>query len=434
MADPASGFQLEASLLEGTLDCVHCGLCLSACPTYRITGRENSSPRGRVYLMRGVAEGAIELGPLFAEELALCLGCRACESECPSGVQFGAMLEKGRAAVAEAGLARGWGPRLEGFALRHVLVHPRRLHGLISLLGLAQGLALDRLAGLLLPFIRRARSLLPRIAPASERQRLPAFTPARGECRGRVALLEGCVMPELFGHVNRATVRVLAENGYDVVVPRQQGCCGALHAHAGDLSTARELAEQNLAAFAAEEYGPLDAVVSNSAGCGAALREVQQWLPGRGEDLAAKVRDVCEWLDEVGLVPPAGRLVARVCYDDPCHLVHAQGVGAAPRRLLGEIEGLELVGHADAESCCGAAGTYNLLNPVMSAEVLRPKLDALEAAAPDWIASGNPGCLLQLRAGVEERGLGARVVHPVELLDYAYGNAQAQAEDGLAQR
>jgi glycolate oxidase iron-sulfur subunit len=420
MSESTTLLDLDPSILDDSLDCVHCGLCLSACPTYRVTGRENSSPRGRIYLLRGVAEGKIELGGLVAEELALCLGCRACETECPSGVEFGAMLEKGRAAVTESGLRRGWGARIELFALRRILAYPRRLHAFVSLLGLAQRLRVDRLAAIVLPFTAPARSLLPRVPAASERRRLPAFTPARGKRRGRVALLEGCVMAELFGDVNRATVRVLARNGYDVVVPAEQGCCGALHAHAGDRATACRLAERNIDAFAAPGGEPVDAVVSNSAGCGAALREIDQWLPGRGEALVARVRDVCEWLDEVGLRPPEGSLPARVCYDDPCHLVHAQGIAAAPRRVLNAIPGLELVAHADAQSCCGAAGTYNLLQVEMSRQVLAPKLDALAAADPDWIASGNPGCLLQLRAGVEARGMRAGVVHPVQLLDRAY--------------
>ena len=420
MSENAVRLDLDPSILDGSLDCVHCGLCLSACPTYRVTGRENSSPRGRIYLLRGVAEGKIELGGLVAEELGLCLGCRACETECPSGVEYGAMLEKGRAAVAEAGLRRGWGARVERFALRRILTYPWRLHALVSFLGLAQRLGLDRLTTAALPFLAPATSLLPRVPAASERRRLPAFTPAEGERRGRVALLEGCVMAELFGEINRATVRVLARNGFDVLVPPEQGCCGALHAHAGDPSTAAKLAEKNIMAFAMPGGEPVDAVVSNSAGCGAALREVGQWLPGRGEALASRVRDVCEWLDEVGLRSPAGSVPGRVCYDDPCHLVHAQGVAEAPRRILAAIPDLEQVDHADAKSCCGAAGTYNLLQVEMSEQVLAPKLDALADADPDWIASGNPGCLLQLAAGADARGLRASVVHPVQLLDRAY--------------
>ncbi|RIL07654.1 MAG: glycolate oxidase, partial [Proteobacteria bacterium] len=249
------------------------------------------------------------------------------------------------------------------------------------------------------------------------RRALPALVPAQGERRGRVGLFVGCVMPELFGDVHAATVRVLARNGFEVVVPRGQGCCGALHAHAGDPAFAHALAARNADAFAA---AGVDAVVVNSAGCGAAMREAGHWLPGRGERLAQSVRDVCELLDEAGLRAPTGRVAGTVCYDDPCHLVHGQGVKDAPRRLLAKIDGLALVAHDDPTSCCGAAGIYNLTHAEMSRAVLARKMAALAAADPDWIASGNPGCLAQLRSGVREAGLRARVVHPVELLDRAY--------------
>jgi len=370
--------------------------------------------------MRGAAEGAIEFGDLLTDELGLCLGCRACESACPAGVAYGAMLEKGRHFIAEKGLRKGLAPRLEAFALRHVLAHPRRLHGLVSLLGLLQRTGLDRLGAILLPGLSGAKSLLPRIPVSSARRPLPRVTPAQGERRGRVALLEGCVMREFFGEVNRATVRVLSQNGYEVWVPPGQGCCGALHAHAGDMGSARRLAEQNVDAFMAGGEAPVDAVVSNSAGCGAALREVAHWLPGKGEPLSAAVRDVCEFLDEVGLRTPKGPVAARVCYDDPCHLVHAQGVEGAPRRLLESVPGLELVEHADAKTCCGGAGIYNLLQPAMSQQVLATKLDALEMAVPEFIATGNPGCMMQIGAGARERRMRAAVVHPIQLLDRAY--------------
>jgi len=252
----------------------------------------------------------------------------------------------------------------------------------------------------------------------AERRRPPARIPARGERRGSVGFFVGCVMPELFGDVNAATLRVLAHNGFDVVVPSAQGCCGALQAHAGDEATAAALARANVAAFAA--FPGLDAVILNSAGCGAALRDAAHWLPGEAAPLAASVRDVSEFLAEVGLRPPGGRVEARVCYDDPCHLVHGQRVASAPRELLRAIPGIELVEHAEPAACCGAAGTYNLTHPEMSRAVLARKLDALEAAAPDVVATGNPGCLMQLRAGLRERGLAMRVEHPVTLLDSAY--------------
>jgi len=407
-----------AAILQGTLDCVHCGMCLPACPTYRETGRETSSPRGRIYLMRAVAEGRLPLGDALAEEAFLCLGCRACETACPSGVRFGALLEHTRGSVERAGLRRGFAKRAEIFALRHVVPRRARLRALVGLLGIAQRLRLDAVAfGLLPRSVRDMHGLLPRIPARAARRPLPELTPALGPRRGRVAFFAGCIMPELFGSVNRATLRVLARNGFDVVVPRGQGCCGALQAHAGDAEFAHGLARQNLAAF---DPRHVDAIVSNSAGCGAALREAKDWLPGEAEGFSARVRDVCELLDEAGLRAPAGRLALRVCYDDPCHLVHAQKVKDAPRRVLASIPGLVLVPHDDPASCCGAAGTYNLTHRAMSSAVLARKLDALAAVDPDAIATGNPGCLMQIAGGARGRGLRARVVHPVELLDESY--------------
>jgi len=406
----------QAEILERTLDCVHCGLCLSSCPTYRETGREPSSPRGRIYLFRGVAEGRIGLDADVASEAHLCLGCRACETACPSGVEYGRLLELVRADVADAGRRSGAVARFERLLLRRVVPHPRRLRALLGLLGLAQRLGLERLARRVSPAgLRHALDLLPQVPRGAQCQPLPARVPAQGERRGSVGFFVGCVMPHLFGDVNAATVRVLTANGFDVEVPPNQGCCGALHAHAGDETFAHELARKNVAALAG-----LDAVIVNSAGCGAALRDAAHWLPGVAESLAASIRDVSEFLAEVGLRAPRARLDLRVCYDDPCHLVHGQGVAAAPRELLRAIPGVTLVDHAEPGACCGAAGTYNLTQPAMSNAVLARKLDALEAAAPDVVATGNPGCLLQLRAGARSRGLDFRVEHPMALLDAAY--------------
>jgi glycolate oxidase iron-sulfur subunit len=369
--------------------------------------------------MRGAIEGEIPVGEVLAEEAYLCLGCRACETACPSGVEFGAILEEARAAVEKIGLREGWRKRVESWALRTLLPGPRWLRWLVGALGLIQRLRLDRLALPLLPArLREAYELVPAIPPVRERARLPSLIPAQGTPRGRVALLEGCIMPELFGRVNLATARVLARNGFEVLVPREQGCCGALHAHAGEMGVARDLARRNLAAF---DPARVDAIVVNSAGCGAVLRESERWLPQQAEAFAASVRDICEFLEAEGIEPPSGRLAARVCYDDPCHLVHGQGVEAAPRRLLEMIPGLELVDHDDPTGCCGAAGIYNLTHREMSREVLERKMRALAAADPDVIASGNPGCLIQLHAGARRWGLRARVIHPIELLAESYG-------------
>lgn len=405
-------------IYERTLDCIHCGLCLESCPTYRETGLEISSPRGRIYLLRSIAEGRAEPGELLAHEAFLCLACRACETACPSGVEFGALIELARAEVVSTGLRRDLASRIERLVLRLLLPHPKRLHWLVGLMDLARRLGVMRLLMALAPRrLARMEALLPPIPSREDRKPLPEMNPAVGATRGRVGFLSGCVMPELFGDVNAATVRVLQRNGFEVLVPRDQGCCGALHAHAGDDAFARRLARRNVEAFGA--IG-VDTVLVNSAGCGAALQDVGRWLPLEGELFAASVRDVAEFLDAEGIQAPEGSVDATVCYDDPCHLVNGMGVSDAPRRLLEKIPGVRLIAHADPTSCCGAAGTYNLTHLEMSQAILARKLDSLDAADPDIVATGNPGCLMQLRAGLAERGSRARVVHPLVLLDEAY--------------
>lgn len=410
---------LHDELYTSSLDCVHCGLCLTSCPTYRATGRETSSPRGRIYLMRGLAEGRLEDASLLEEEAFLCLGCRACETACPSGVHYGEMLEQARTIVREQATDFSAARTIERFALRRIVPRPGMLRLVVSLLALAQRTGLDRLAARLLP--ERTAGMLalaPRVPPEVERRCMPAFTPAVGTRRGRVALFEGCVMPELFGRVNDAARLVLSRAGWEVVVPEAQGCCGALQAHAGDRGFARGLAERNVDAFAPLLEG-LDAIVVTSAGCSAALRESPGLVGDGARGVATRVRDVLEFLDETGATLELSPIPERVCYDDPCHLVHAQGIAAAPRRLLQSIPGLELVAHRQPEACCGAAGIYNLTQPEMSAQVLAPKLDALIEAAPSIVATANPGCAMQLASGLAGRGVEARVVHPIELLEAA---------------
>ncbi len=418
---------LDESVYGGSLDCVHCGLCLNVCPTYRLTGRENSSPRGRIYLMRGIAEGRVDAGPTVAEELHFCLGCRSCETACPSGVEYGAMLEHARSALVESRARRGIAPALERWWLARVVARPAVRRAFFTMLRLVQVLRLDRLAMPLLPRgLAVAAESAPRVPAARSRVPLPERTPAMGAKRGTVVMLEGCVMREIFGDVNRATVDVLAREGFEVIVPAAQGCCGALHAHAGDLPRARALSRTNLAAW--RDLGA-DYVVMNSAGCGAAVRDLEHWV-AEGELEASEVeamppvRDVCELLDEVGLRSELGPVEARVCYDDPCHLVHGQGVADAPRRVLESIPGLELVPHDDPTACCGAAGTYGITHRDASQQVLAPKLDALERAEPDIVASGNPGCMMQIEAGLRARGRATDVVHPVELIERATRGAR----------
>jgi glycolate oxidase iron-sulfur subunit len=427
------GGALAEALYSQSLDCVHCGLCLSSCPTYRVTGRETASPRGRIYLMRGLAEGRLEEADVLEEEAFLCLGCRACETACPSGVRYGEMLEHARAVVRETGKSADWATWLERFLLREIVPHRRRLGALVSLLAFVQRTGIDRLAARLMPSrLRGMHALLPGIPPRRERNRLPARTPAEGERRGRVLLFEGCVMPELFGRVNEAARLLLSRAGFEVIVPAAQGCCGALQAHSGDLGTARSLARRNVAVFD-RELDSVDALLVTSAGCSAALRETDHWIGESGRSMKQATRDVLEFLAEVDPKIDFKPIAKRVCYDDPCHLIHAQGVAAAPRRLLRSIPELELVAHRDPEACCGAAGIYNLTQPEMSARVLAPKLDALIEAAPEIVATANPGCAMQLAAGLAGRGVAARVVHPIELLEQASRGA-SRSRESLAGR
>lgn len=393
---------------EATLDCVHCGLCLPVCPTYQETGRESSSPRGRIYMLRGVAEGRLALDDAVAEEMYFCLACRACESSCPAGVRYGHLIDTARAEID----ARGARPRLtrwlQRVALRGVVASQPVLRGLIGLARLYQRSGLQglvRRSDLLRPLgaLGRADALLP---PLSEPFRAPVMIPAEGQRRGRVGMFNGCLMPEVFGPVNEATARVLARNGFEVEIPRGQRCCGALHLHSGDTRAAAKAARRNRSAF---RLDLLDAVVANSAGCGASLKD-------SGDALGRKVRDVCEFLHAAGLRAPRAELRLRVAYDDPCHLLHGQRVSEAPRALLASIPGIDLFDLPGSSECCGAAGIYNLTHTKTSSALLERKLDAIRETAPDVVATGNPGCLLQLRSGIQSAGLDVRVAHPIELL------------------
>ena len=399
---------------EATLDCISCGLCLPHCPTYQETGREPSSPRGRIRLMRGVAEERIALDGDVVREAYFCLGCRACESACPAGVRFGHLIESLRAEIDRRG-SRPWHRRVaRRLALRRGVGSPASLRAGFALLRFYQRSGAQRLlrasgALRLLKGLGRADAMLPLVP---KRFKAPVLAPAEGARRGRVAFFSGCVMPELFGPINAATVEVLRRNGFEVEIPGGQVCCGALHMHDGDPEMAARLHEKNRRAF---RLDTVDAVVINSAGCGAVLKEY-------GDALASKVRDVSELLHEAGLRPPSHEVRLRVAYDDPCHLLHAQKVAAAPRALLRQIPGLELFDLPGAIDCCGAAGIYNLTHPEMSATLLARKVEALRATRPDAVATGNPGCMLQLAVGVQDAGLATEVVHPVQLLARAYGS------------
>jgi glycolate oxidase iron-sulfur subunit len=380
------------------------------------------SPRGRIYLMRAVTEGRIGLTENFLLHMDRCLGCRACETACPAGVPFGRLLEETRGQIerlAERPLAR----RLLGRLVLGVFPDRRRLGALLELTRLYQRSGLQRLvraSGLLRRFHRVAAmdALLPRLegrGPAP----LPAETLPVGAPRGTVALLEGCVQALLFPDVNRATVTLLARAGYRVLVPGGQACCGALHLHWGDREAARALARRNVAALARADW-----IVTNAAGCGAAMRDYGHLLAGDldASVMAARVRDVSELLAE-GVPGPRRAVDLTVTYHDPCHLAHGQRVREAPRALLRAIPGLRLVDLADSDLCCGSAGVYNLMEPDIAHQLLERKLDRIVATGAQVVATGNPGCILQIRKGLATRGLDVRVHHPVEILAWSLEGA-----------
>lgn len=409
-----------------SLDCIHCGLCLQTCPTFRLTGSESSSPRGRIHLMRAVAEERLVPDAEFTEEMDFCLLCRHCESVCPAGVRFGAMMEHTRGALEsrrETSRSRRF-LRWLGFrvALPHRLVLRLAASGLRAL----QVLGLDRLADRLSD---RGLRFLPRVPPLSARRLLPRRTAAQGQRRRALAFLEGCVMPEFHARVNRATVRSLAQLGSEVRVPKGLVCCGSLHAHNGDLEGARALALGVLEAFDGErdEAGEPLPIVVNSAGCGAHLRELHHLFPAedplhaRARALAQRVRDYSEVVAPLLRDWPCSKppVPEPATWDDPCHLCHAQGVRAEPRAVLASLGGLARVELDESESCCGSAGIYSLLRPEASQAVFARKLEAFERSGARTLVTANPGCQMQWESGLARAGKEARVVHLAELVDAA---------------
>jgi glycolate oxidase iron-sulfur subunit len=409
----------DAPDIDALRACVHCGICLPQCPTYRVLGEEMDSPRGRLYLMRAAAEGRIGLSETFARHMDLCLGCRACESACPSGVRFGALLEATRAQLAGNGAARRRRPVER---LVHALFpEPARLGALLGGLRLYQRSGVQRVlraTGLLraVPSVAAMEALLPEV-PAAEP--LLERLAAHGERRGRVGLLTGCVQRHLYPHVNRDTARLLSLAGWDVVIPRAQGCCGALDLHAGHLESLRTRARALAAAFPAD----LDAIVVNAAGCGSAMKEYGRWLPDDPAvvHFAGKVRDVTQVLVDAEL--PLGPVPMVVTYHDACHLAHGQKVRSEPRALLARIPGLRVVPLADGELCCGSAGVYNLLEPEVADRLLAMKVERIAETGAQAVVAGNPGCLLQIAKGCRARGLDVEILHPVELLARAVTRA-----------
>jgi len=404
--------------------CVHCGFCLPTCPTYAVLGVEMDSPRGRIRLMKTVWEHRLGAdAPGLEDHISKCLDCRACETACPSGVEYGKLVEGARSQIVVARPRSPIERLIRAAAFEWLLPHRRALGTFATLSIAAKRLGMGSLLrATRLGVARRMADLLD-LLPAHSTATRTATISARGTRRARVAMLEGCVMGSVFGETNAATARVLARNGVEVIATVDQTCCGALHAHAGERELARDLARRNIAAF---EQVTADAVIVNAAGCGAAMKEYG-WLlkddpawSARASAFAAKVKDATEFLGDLGMSERPGTLHARVTWDDPCHLLHGQKIRDQPRALLSAIPGLQVVPLAEADWCCGSAGTYNVTQPDLARSILERKVANIVRTGADTVVTANPGCLMQIQSGLRQAGHKVRVVHLMDLLDEAY--------------
>ncbi|GCE20989.1 (Fe-S)-binding protein [Dictyobacter kobayashii] len=444
--------------------CIHCGFCLPTCPTYAVLGVEMDSPRGRIYQMQAVADGKLDISDDFIEHMYCCVGCRACETACPSGVQFGKLIEAAREQIqlTTSDVAAQEGPdahaqveysetatptvtraknSVAATLLRHfffdamlpsrtvlsVVFGGLKVYQRSGLQTVVRGTGLlDAVNNLPTPFqgkLKLPEELMANAGGAIVPSQLPEVTPAIGEQRYRVGVISGCIMDQVFHDINEATIRVLAANGCEVITPRQQGCCGALHVHGGEAEKGRALARHNIDTF--ERYD-CDAIIINSAGCGSTLKEYDHLLRDdpnyaqKAQEFSAKVKDISEFLTSIEPVQQMGEVHHTVAYHDACHLLHGQKIKQQPRQLLKTIPGLKLVDLKESDWCCGSAGIYNLTNQDMGRELLERKMNNVEATGAQIIATGNPGCMMQIAMGMRQRGLQMEVMHPVQLLDAAY--------------
>jgi glycolate dehydrogenase iron-sulfur subunit len=412
--------------------CMHCGLCLPTCPTYDATKIERNSPRGRIALMRAIADGRMEATREFADEMYFCLGCLACMTACPAGVNYAELFEQARAEAEDKRLIES--PRrslIRAFTLRWLFMDQGRLQLVGKILGLYQRLGLQtfvRRSGILHLFPKRLRELeamTPSVQPQFSDELISPMTAAIGERRYKVAVLTGCAQDLIFSDVNRDTVEVLARNGCDVYTPAGQPCCGSLHAHNGEWDLAGELGRKQIDLFPPEEF---DAIITNAAGCGSHLKHYATLLKDdpayahRAKLWDSKVKDIHEWLVHIGIKPPAASdgSVLNVTYHEACHLCHGQKITAQPRQLLKAIPNLCLVELPESTWCCGSAGIYNLIQPEMANDLLERKIKHIKSTGAEIVATGNPGCLLQILNGAKQEGLSLRVVHPISLLAEAY--------------
>ena len=406
-------------------DCVHCGFCLSSCPTYLETGNELDSPRGRIHLIKAAEEGRIPMGSSLVKHLDLCLGCLACETACPSGVKYGSLIEMSRDQI-ERRFKRGLREKMLKAFIFSIFPYPRRLRFLLPFVYLVKALGLKKIfPPWLLDRVSLSASsmfhMLPEVRSAFG-ETLTAFYPALGERKKRVALLSGCVQGVFFPEINRATAEVLSAGGCEVLVPQNQGCCGALSIHSGRLEEGRRFARRLVDLFAAVD---VDAIVVNSAGCGSTMKEYVEILRGdpvyfeAAARLSEKTVDVMEFLSDMGIGAQLHPLDIRVTYQDACHIVHGQGIKSAPRELLKSVPELKLTEMQRSDHCCGSAGIYNMIQPEMSAKLLSGKVREIQKTGADYLAVGNPGCMMQIRKGLLGSDSGTKIVHPVEIINWS---------------
>ncbi|PLS16163.1 glycolate oxidase [Bacillus sp. M6-12] len=408
-------------------DCVHCGMCLESCPTYEITGQEQHSPRGRVHLIKSVAEGKLQVNEHFMDPVFACLDCRACTTACPADVDVGGLIEEARGQIRQAMPLTGMKGTVSKIFLQGLFPHQDRLNTMGSLLRFYQKSGMQKvvrktgLINIMPQHLADMEAIMPEVGrPVRKKYKNENVIKAKGETKNEVAFMTGCVMDVMFSDINEATINVLTRNGNDVTIPKNQTCCGALHVHAGDRETGRKLAKQNIEAFKDS-----DTIVVNAAGCGCMMkeyaelfREEPEWHE-KAKEFAAKVEDISKYLHETGYEKPKAELNTRITYHDACHLAHGQGVRQQPRDILLDIPGVEMVHMPNSDRCCGSAGIYNITNPEMAGEVLENKMQNVPDDV-EMISMGNPGCMLQMAMGVKKYGRNQKVVHTVQLLDWAY--------------
>jgi glycolate oxidase iron-sulfur subunit len=408
-------------------DCVHCGMCLESCPTYEQTGQEQHSPRGRVHLIKSVAEGKLQVNEQFMDPVFQCLDCRACTTACPADVDVGGLIEEARGQIRQAMPLTGVKGAISKFFLHDLFPHQNRLNTLGSLLrfyqksGMQKAVRKTKLINVMPQHLVDMESIMPEVKePVKKKYKDVKVIKATGETKQEVAMLTGCVMDVMFSDINESTINVLTRNGNDVVIPQNQTCCGALHVHAGDRDMGRKLAKQNMEAFK-----DFDKVIVNAAGCGCMMKEYAELfkedpeMHAKAEEFSEKVEDISKFLHETGYEKPKAEMNTKITYHDACHLAHGQGIRQQPRDILLDIPGVDMVHMPNSDRCCGSAGIYNITNPEMANAVLESKMENVPDDV-EMISMGNPGCMLQMAMGVQKYGRNQKIVHTVQLLDWAY--------------